>query len=498
MAIDAAEHQAADPDTGAPAATTSPAPPPLSARHGRWAAVLVPLLLVLVAGALRFWDLDHPGRIYFDETYYANDAENLLRRGVEEDFAVHPPLGKWLIASGIAVVGFDTLGWRVASATAGTLTVLVTYLLGLRLFRRRGVAALAAFLLAIDGLAFTMSRIAMLDAFLALFVALGVWFLVLDRDRLWTALPTDVEPDDRSRRALPLRGRAFRWLAGLSFGLALATKWSALLAIGLAALYLAASELLWRRRVSGSLWTRLWPAVGAGVVALLVLPAVVYVASYAGWFANFANTRPGAELCGEAGCEVTVPEIVRAWWGEQREIAEFHADLEAEHRYRAGAWTWPLLARPVAYYYESCTAEEQAEDECVVGPGNVGEILGLGNPAIWWTGLLLCYPLVLWGMVRRDWPAWTIGAFLFGQMLPWLAAPRTVFLFYMTPVVPFLCLGLAYGAARVAAVRALRWVPLAVVVLAIAAFLFWHPLYVGTEISREAWWLRIWIRPGWI
>lgn len=497
MAIDVAEHQAADTPPGAPAATTPPAVP-VAARHGRWVGVLVPLLLVLVAGALRFWDLDHPGRIYFDETYYANDAEAMLRRGVEEDFAVHPPLGKWLIAAGIAAAGFDTLGWRLASAAAGTVTVLVTYLLGLRLFRRRGVAALAAFLLSIDGLAFTMSRIAMLDAILAMFVALGAWFLVLDRDRLWTALPTDLEPEDPGRRSLPLRWRGFRWLAGLAFGAALATKWSAVLAIGVAGLYLAASELLWRRRVTGSPWTRLWPAVGAGVVALVVLPAVVYVSSYGAWFANFANTRPGAQLCDASGCDVSLPQVVRAWWGEQREIARFHAELEAEHRYRAAAWTWPVLGRPVAYYYESCTDEEQAEGDCVVAPGNVGEILGLGNPAIWWSALLLCYPLVLWGMIRREWPAWTIGAFLFGQTLPWLAAPRTVFLFYATPAVPFLCLGLAYGATRVASVRALRWVPLTVAVLAVAAFLFWHPLYVGTQISRAAWWLRIWIRPGWI
>ena len=59
-----------------------------------------------------------------------------------------------------------------ASAVAGTLLVLFTYYIGLRLFRRRGVAALGAFFVAIDGLALTMSRIAMLDIFLAMFVAL--------------------------------------------------------------------------------------------------------------------------------------------------------------------------------------------------------------------------------------------------------------------------------------------------------------------------------------
>ena len=216
-------------------------------------------------------------------------------QGVDPVFVVHPPEGKWLIAGSIAVFGDHSFGWRFSSAVAGTLLVAVTYFVALRLFRRRGVAALTAFLLSIEGLALTMSRIAMLDVFLALFVALGVWALLIDRDLRWS-LVTDARPSipdvhdqpgddhaeaDPSRThdvasvrtgtplSVPRMPRAHLWLAGLAFGLALATKWSALLAIGVAGLYLLASELAWRRALTGSPWRGLARLAGLGVAAFL-------------------------------------------------------------------------------------------------------------------------------------------------------------------------------------------------------------------------------------
>src|SRR5918995_884070 len=148
----------------------------------RW---VLPIVVVLFAGGLRFAYLSHPERIYFDETYYAENAAQLLdygveaglavandpSQGIEPQFVVHPSVGKWLIALGIAAFGDNSLGWRVG----------------------RGIAALTAFLLSIEGLALTMSRISMLDIFLALFAALGVWCLLLDRDHRWAAVTAPVE-----------------------------------------------------------------------------------------------------------------------------------------------------------------------------------------------------------------------------------------------------------------------------------------------------------------
>ncbi|HVM12851.1 MAG TPA: phospholipid carrier-dependent glycosyltransferase [Egibacteraceae bacterium] len=456
-------------------------------RQRRAIGLLVPLVLLIVAGGLRFHRLDEPPRIYFDEVYYVTDARSLLELGTERGFSVHPPLGKWIIAGGIATFGDHPFGWRATVAVAGTLTVLATYLAGLRLFRRRGVAALAAVLLAVDGLAFTMSRIAMLDAFLALFVVVGFWLLVVDRDGQWAAAP---HVEDGPHGRLPRVRHPYRWLAGLAFGLALATKWSAVLAIGAAGLLVIGSELAWRHRATGSPWTRVWAPAVTTFGALIAVPVALYVASYAGWFANFPETRLGEGRCppGEP-CDVGPGDIARAWVGEQRAILRYHQALDEPHPYRSPAQEWPVLRRPVAYHYETC---DPGEADCTIPRGTVAHIVGLGNPALWWLSLL-AYPGLLWlGMRHRDWRAWAVLAFLGAQYVPWLLARRPLFLFYLTPVVPFMALALAFCAGRLAERRWLRWTPWAVAAAAGATFAFFYPIYAALPIDLEAWQLRMW------
>ncbi|CAN5263703.1 phospholipid carrier-dependent glycosyltransferase [soil metagenome] len=485
-------HTGAGPGSGS-ARAPGLAPPSDRARSSRRAAAwLVPLLLVVLAGSVRLYRLDQPARIYFDETYYARDARDLLRRGVEQGFVVHPPVGKWLIAAGVAAAGFEPFGWRVAAALAGTLTVLVTYLAGLRLFRRRGAAALAALLLAVDGLAFTMSRIAMLDVFLGLFVVTGFWLLLADRDRAWPGTTAGGD-HDAAAPGLSQWRRPRRWLAGVAFGLALATKWSALLAVGAAILLVLGGELARRRAATGRVLPAVAPVLASVVVTLAVVPSVVYVLSYGAWFARFPQTYTGRQLCPDARtCPVPLAGRFRVWFDEQGDIAVFHRDLEADHPYRAPALTWPVLGRPVAYYVESCDDDDTPERECVVAPGDIAEILAIGNPGVWWPALV-AYPVLVWLAVgRRDWPAAALLVFLACQYLPWLASPRPVLFFYATPLVPFVCLGLAHAAWQARRWRALRWAPAVVAALAVAGFVFWYPLLAGIEISRAAWNLRIW------
>jgi dolichyl-phosphate-mannose--protein O-mannosyl transferase len=67
----------------------------------------------------------------------------------------------------------------------------------------------------------------------------------------------------------------------------------------------------------------------------------------------------------------------------------------------------------------------------------------------------------------------------------------------MVPAVPFLCLGLAYALWRLGRRPLLRWMPAAVVILVVAAFLFFYPIWVGIELSQPTWQLRMWV-PSWI
>lgn len=548
------------------------------------AAVLVPFLLLVMAGVMRLVQLDHPGRIFFDESYYVNDARWMLDHGVEEGFAVHPPVGKWLIAAGIKAFGDNPWGWRTPGVIAGALVVLLTYLIAVRLVSWRGAAALAGLLVAVDGLLFVQSRTAMLDVFLGFFVALGAWLLLVDFERsglgagadgggqrhgsqlppppLELAVPAggssdrgpvgkeredditaglpgvgvvtveqeDVQAGERLDE-LPVRGHGFRVLAGAVFGLALATKWSGLLALAAAGLLALGWELGWRRRLTGRLWIGLGSLVLSLTLAFLVVPAVVYVATYAPWFANYAHTTEGAKVCTVDGqpqepCAVSIPGRIAGFFRYQASVVSFHGNLEAEHSYRAPAYTWPVIGRPVVYYWEYCpeerargipTRNEQGQLEppppCAVAEEHAGEIIALGNPGLWWVSLAAVFPLAI-GAFRRDRRAWYVVSFWGMQFLPWMIVPRPVFFFYMTPAVPFLALAIAYAVkwmdevaerrrrSRRRLLRTTRLTPGAVAgaviaIVAVALFVYFYPIYSGMELHYDVlhrrWWFDAWI-----
>jgi dolichyl-phosphate-mannose-protein mannosyltransferase len=89
--------------------------------------------------------------------------------------------------------------------------------------------------------------------------------------------------------------------------------------------------------------------------------------------------------------------------------------------------TWPLLAHPVRYLSEEALSRQ---------------LLLVGNPVLWW-GFLAALPFLVYRVARRR--TWQEVVVLAGYGLlygPWLVVPRTRFLFFMLPAVPFTALGL--------------------------------------------------------
>jgi dolichyl-phosphate-mannose-protein mannosyltransferase len=483
----------------------------------RWYAhpFLVIVAVTAVAGGLRFYHLSSPRAFVFDEVYYAKDGcldagfpyrQCQLDSPTEQTVTVHPPLGRWIIAAGIALTGKPSdfgcqfgiisprchpFSFRVAAAAFGTLSVLLLSILAYRLFASVLWAGVAGLLLATESLHFVQSRTSMLDIFLVTFVVAGFLFLVLDRS--WverrTPEPSDVwEGDDGAilldlppdRPLAPIL-RPWRIAAGLAFGAAAATKWSGGLALAGAILLTLAWERT--RRSQAGLRHPLRRAVldeAFGVfVFLLVLPAAVYVASYAKWFAD----HHGLNLV--------------EWWKLQRSMADFSIHLRAKHPYSSPAWSWLIMRRPVAFYYH-CFGN--ASPVC----SRPAEILAVGNPAVFW-GSLLTVPYALFSWIRKpDWRGGLIFVPLAAQYGPWFFAARTNFLFYLAPATPFMVLALAYftrdlsrfefGGSRT---RALAPVAFFVILLSVGLFVFFLPVLTGRIISYEAWKIRMWL-PTWI
>ncbi|MEU5973939.1 phospholipid carrier-dependent glycosyltransferase [Streptomyces sp. NPDC047315] len=502
----------------------------------RYAAWLGPLLVALVAGALRFWNLGEPDAVIFDETYYAKDAWALINQGYEgawpkdvdkailkdpsavdiptdPGYVVHPPVGKWIIGIGEKLFGFTPFGWRFMVALLGTLSVLMLCRIGRRLFRSTFLGCLAGLLLAVDGLHFVMSRTALLDLVLMFFLLAAFGCLLIDRDRarerLAAALPQDADgvlrPHAHIAETLRLGARPWRIAAGVMLGLAAATKWNGLYVMAAFGLL----TVLWdvgARRTAGAV--RPYRAVARrdlvpAFLATVPVALVTYVVTWSGWiftdnghFRQWASTGPGRETSWGF-----VPDWLRSLWHYETEVYEFHVNLTSGHTYQSNPWSWIVMGRPVSYYYED---PKPGVDGCPADTrGNcAAEVLALGTPLLWWAGCFaILYVLWRW-FFRRDWRAGAIACSIAAGWVPWFFyQERTIFVFYAVVFVPFLCLAVAMMVGAMLGPpgsderrRAVGAIGAGVLVLLILwNFIYFHPLYTGTLIPMDEWRARMWL-----
>jgi len=484
---------------------------------------LAPTLITVLAAVLRIVGLGHPHTIVFDETYYVKDAWSLWVQGYEgswrtganemfakgdtsalEDtaaFVVHPPLGKWLVALGVAAFGpGSSFGWRISTAILGTLTVLVVYLLAKALTRSVTVASIAGLLMAVDGLGIVLSRIGLLDGILTFFIVLGILFLVYDRRQTMPAL------EDRASHERgddpTLWGRVFwrrPWVlaAGVALGAATSVKWSGAYVLAAAGIYLVVTDALARRRAGVALWpTDAVIRQGLASFALLVpVAAAVYVASWSGWFLT------------TGGYDRNITDnALTSWFKYHSDILAFHVGLTSAHPYASPAWQWPLLIRPTAFWVGGQNAPCFGTDHCI------GTITSIPNPLIWYLGVAAAvYLLVRFvrGMVLRSPMPWSYAIPLVGlaaTYLPWLAFPeRTIFQFYTVVMAPFLILALALALRDIAGKRtdarhrrqSGQRTVMVILVLIVLLSAFFYPLWIGLPVPWWFWqahnWMITWI-----
>ena len=474
-----------------------------------------PVAVMLFGFFLRLYRLSVPPKAAFDEVYYACDAHTLIRFGYEHAhrpdnvciidnvgepaYVVHPPLGKWLIGIGEKIFGYDpnggataTFGWRISACVFGALSILVLARLGRRLFRSTMLGCFAGGLLALDGLHFVQSRMAMLDIFLMFFVVAAAACLVADRDWGRRRLQERVG-DDLSAPGPSIGFRPWRLACGVMLGCALGVKWSAAYHVPAFALVAFAWDVGARRAAGiprpfrSALWRDAWTSA---LFVLTVVPFVTYAATWTGWFVTDGGWR---RTCGDPrfadGCGA-----VNGWIKYHRQVYEFHVNLDSNHAYESKPWGWLALARPVAYFYEG------------KDPGKAQAVLGIGTPAIWWASVLALIGCA-WGWIsRRDWrAAFILVAFAVGYV-PWFwPADRTEFLFYALPALPFMCLALAYCAGlalgREHDPPARRQVGAigvgAYALLVVMNFFYLYPILAAQIIPYSAWRNRMWFS-SWI
>ncbi|TSC53175.1 MAG: glycosyl transferase family protein, partial [Microgenomates group bacterium LiPW_16] len=369
---------------------------------------LLLILILILAIFTRFFRLDQPNTFMFDEVYHAFTAREMARGNKmawewwnkpPEGFAyewTHPPLAKEAMVAGIKVFGENSFGWRFPIALAGVGVVYLVYLLGKQLFNDQ-VGLIAAFLITFDGLFFVQSRIGMNDTFFLFFMLLAFWAYTKYH---------------KEGHEVP----QMLFLVGVALGLALASKWTAIYAI----LILGG---LWLINILKTKNLKL-KTLFIGACSFLIIPLIVYLLSYLPFF--------------------TSGHTWEQFWGLQHQMWWYHTRLKATHPYTSPWYSWPFLYRPVWYYVK-------------YGEDTIANIYALGNPAVWWGGVIAILYFILSYIrgilakkfsIRVPFGRFQFSILLlgyFGFFLPWAFSPRIMFLYHYLPSIPFMCLALGYG-----------------------------------------------------
>lgn len=403
----------------------------VSLSHKRARMILI--LILLFAFVTRMFNLWSPQKEYFDEVYHAFTARVILHGDPKawewwntppEGFAyewTHPPLAKLGMVAGMLIFGENSFGWRIPGALLGVGTVFLIYLLAKNLFKDEAISLFSASVFSLDGLPLVLSRMGMNDPYILFFSLLSIYMFIRKKD-FWSAL---------------------------SFGLAVASKWSAIWAIPiLGIIWLRQSFKDWKFKISSF----------KRVVWFLFIPFIVYLLSYSLMF-----------LTGHT---------LSVWWEMQKQMWWYHTGLRATHPYTSSWWSWPLLIRPIYLY----TSDE-------VG-GFVARIYAMGNPIVFWFGLTSVIISGYYAFMERN---KNLGLIVFSYLIffvPWALSPRIMFLYHYLPSIPFLAIATAY------VLRRNPKLLFAYLLISLLSFIYFYSHWAGLQVplwlDQSYYWTRSW------
>ncbi|MCI8801467.1 MAG: phospholipid carrier-dependent glycosyltransferase [Lachnospiraceae bacterium] len=362
--------------------------------------------------------------MYFDEIYHGRTAYEFLH-GLTSYENTHPPMGKILIALGVALFGMNPFGWRIAGALLGIVMVPVIYLFARRLLKDTLPAALVCVLFAFDFMHFTQTRIATIDVYITFFVLLMYYFMYNYACLSFYDIPL-------KKTLLPLGA------CGICMGLGIASKWTGVYAgCGLAIIFFSSLYRRYREYFHAKknpdsssngishrqIIDRFLPCAGNTILFCLVffvlLPAVIYLLSYLP-FQDYAERGLLARML-----------------HNQTTMFGYHSNLESVHPYSSVWYEWPIIRRPIWYY--SRIVSQTADGGLREG------ISAFGNPAVWWAGIpAFFHMLYLWAKKKDTTAAFLVTGYL-AQYLPWFFVTRVTFIYHYFPSVVFVVLMIGYS-----------------------------------------------------
>jgi dolichyl-phosphate-mannose--protein O-mannosyl transferase len=400
-------------------------------------------LILLFSLLIRLFRVTEPKRYYFDEVYHAvtakayadnnPDAYNPFAKAPEEGTAydwLHPPLAKLIQAGSIKIFGDNPAGWRLPSVVFGTAVVAATFFLAFSLFGPV-VALFSSAVIAFENLAFVMSRITMNDVFVTFFILVSFIYgnSYLKRGKLKDLV-----------------------LAGIFLGLAVSSKWTGFYAVAAEILYIFIVKIKQK-------------SFDVKIAALVVIPIIIYLLSYGQFWLQGNSVDQFIDL------------NKQIWWYQNRHDLEHSYGTTPLYCVPSGlgepkSWCpWALDARGVYFSYEEYGRKS-------------GYIYALGNPFIFWAGVLAVSFIIGKYMEekKREYLLLLLGYFIF--WVPWIFSPRILFLYHYLPSIPFLSISLGIVLSSIYSSK-FKVISFAILLLFAVSFFYFYPITSGWPIAPE-------------
>ncbi|MDG1475189.1 MAG: phospholipid carrier-dependent glycosyltransferase, partial [Porticoccaceae bacterium] len=385
------------------------------------------------------------------------------------------PWTESLVSTGFELSNLDPFSYRWLNAVTGTALIYVSYKVSKELINSQHFAILVALFFCLDGAFIADSRIGLINIYLCFFGFLGLLYFLK-----WV-------------NSTPQFSSYFL-MAMVFLGLAISVKWNG---VGFWGVIPAIILLFWclsfnSRSFIGSQHNNFLNRPRALSITLLFLllgvPLIIYLV-------------------------VWIPESLSvdgfSYIDKHRYMADFHISHveEKPHPYQSEWYTWPVMARPMAYYFSSYQ---------VMLPSGSYQTMYTAmhlfpNPALALFSIIAVVILTVYWIVsvKNSFTAQVIGpdfavsSFIligfYGNFLPWSLVSRSLFLHHYQPASGFALIGLALVLYKLMSrkEKIAELLYRGILILVIGAAIYWLPLQLGLEIEQwrfhQIMWFDSWI-----